>query len=125
MTHTLFWIAVGGAGGTISRFLLGSLVQVFFQGRFPLGTLLVNVSGSFLIGIVFVLLADRPSLDPQWRNILVVGFLGAFTTFSAFSLESVELLEKGHYSLALAYVGSSVLLCLAATAGGLLLARHW
>lgn len=124
MMPSLLWIALGGAAGAMSRFLLGNWVHTYYQGHFPASTFLVNVIGSFCIGIAFVLITEKLPGGQQWRSILMVGFLGAFTTFSSFSLETVELLEKGHYSLALAYIGSSVLLCLAATTGGLLLARH-
>jgi len=125
MMHSLLWVALGGALGAISRFLLGNGVHALYKGAFPLGTLAVNVLGSLCIGILYVVLVEKLSMSGQWRHITMVGFLGAFTTFSTFSLESVELLEKGHYSLALAYVGASVLVCLLATWGGLSIARHW
>jgi CrcB protein len=125
MMQSLLWIAVGGAAGAVSRFMAGYLMHSVYKGHFPAGTLLVNVIGSLCIGILFVIITERLPSGEQWRNIAMVGFLGAFTTFSTFSLETVELLEKGDYSLALAYIGSSLLLCLAATWGGLSLARHW
>lgn len=125
MVKSLLWIALGGAAGSMSRFLLSQVVQTVYAGRFPLGTLLINALGSFLIGIVFVMIAERLVLEPHWRSILIVGFLGAFTTFSTFSLETVALVEKGHYSFAVLYIASSVGLCLTATVAGLLLARHW
>lgn len=125
MVKSLLWIALGGAVGSMSRFLLSQVVHTVYSGRFPFGTLVINALGSFLIGIVFVMIAERLVLEPHWRSILIVGFLGAFTTFSTFSLETVALVEKGHYSLAALYIASSVGLCLTATVAGLLLARHW
>lgn len=124
MLQSIIGVAVGGAFGSVCRFLVGSAVRTAVPGDFPWGTLLINVVGSFLIGIVFVLVAERMTLAPGWRYILMVGFLGGFTTFSSFSLESVELLEKGYYSLAAAYILGSLVLCLLATLGGLMLARH-
>ncbi len=125
MMQSLLWVAIGGAAGAMSRFLLGNLVHSWYRGYFPFGTLMVNVIGSLCIGILFVLITERLPESGHWRSVAMIGFLGAFTTFSTFSLETVELLEKGYYSLALAYIGSSLLLCLAATWGGLSLARHF
>jgi CrcB protein len=110
----LVFIALGGAGGAVSRYLLANWVHSLWEGHFPLGTLLVNMLGSAAIGVVFVLL-ERSLIHPDWRGVLMVGFLGAFTTFSTFSLETISLWEAGHMGQALAYmVGSAVLCVLAA-----------
>lgn len=109
----LLFIALGGALGALARYLLGQWVQNP-DNAFPLNTLLVNVLGSLGIGILYVLIVEKMVLHPDWRSVLMVGFLGAFTTFSTFSLESIHLLEKGHIALALSYVLSSVVLCLLA-----------
>lgn len=108
----LLLIALGGAGGALCRYGLVNLINQFDHGKFPLGTLMVNVIGSFLIGILYVLIAERLSLHPDWRSILMVGFLGAFTTFSTFSLEAITLLENGQLMTAISYIASSVLICL-------------
>ena len=109
----LLFVAFGGALGALARYLLGQWVQNP-GNAFPVGTLLVNILGSLGIGILYVLIVEKMVLHSDWRSVLMVGFLGAFTTFSTFSLESIHLLEKGHITLALSYVLSSVVLCLLA-----------
>lgn len=113
MKYMLF-IALGGASGAVSRYLLANWVHGLWEGRIPLGTLLVNLLGSFAIGIVFVLLIERQYIHADWRGVLMVGFLGAFTTFSTFSLETISLLEAGHTLHALAYMLGSAVLCVVA-----------
>jgi CrcB protein len=107
----LLFIALGGASGAVSRYLLANWVHGLWEGKLPVGTLLVNMLGSFAIGIVFVLLVERQYIHADWRGVLMVGFLGAFTTFSTFSLETISLLEAGHTIHALAYMFGSALLC--------------
>jgi CrcB protein len=114
----LLLIAVGGAAGSVLRYLVGGRVQHFAPHGFPVGTLFVNVVGCFLIGILI-----RQFMNVQTHNylraLLVVGFCGGFTTFSAFSMETVGLIEGGEYSRAIAYVSLSILLCLTATIAGM------
>ncbi len=116
-------IAFGGALGAVSRFWLHGAVQRFNDSGFPLGTFAVNVLGSFLIGVFFVVLAEKAELSEAWRPVVLVGFLGAMTTFSTFSLEALLLLEQGHYNTALFYIVSSVALCLFAAFAGMQLTR--
>ncbi len=118
----LLLVGLGGALGAIFRYLLGSTVHALWEGAIPLGTLLVNVIGSFAIGIVFVML-ERQLIHPDWRSVLMVGFLGAFTTFSTFSLETINLIEQGLYSHAGAYVLVSTLACVTMAGAGIYLAR--
>lgn len=108
----MLFIALGGAGGALCRYGLVNLINQFHHGKFPLGTFSVNVIGSFLIGVMYVLIAERLSLSPDWRSILIVGFLGAFTTFSTFSLEAITLLEHGQLGNAFLYIISSLVVCL-------------
>lgn len=114
----LIMIAVGGAAGSVLRYLIGGRVQHFAPHGFPVGTLFVNVLGCFLIGILI-----RQFMNIQTHNylraLLVVGFCGGFTTFSAFSMETVGLVEGGEYSRAIGYVTLSLLLCLTATLTGM------
>ena len=113
MKHLLM-IAAGGASGALCRHWMVNFINSFAHGKFPYGTLAVNFLGSFLIGIMYVLIAERMSLHPDWRNVLMVGFLGAFTTFSTFSLETITLLENGHIASAALYTVGSLTLCVLA-----------
>lgn len=121
--YQYFAIALGGALGAISRYWLTTTAEAWSNGEFPVGTFLVNILGSFLVGVAFVLLAERTELVAAWRPLIVVGFLGAMTTFSTFSLEGVLLLQQGHYNTALLYLLGSVVLCLLAAFGGMQLTR--
>lgn len=116
-------VAVGGAGGALCRYGLSSAFAIIYPSRFTLATFIANVLGSFLIGITYVLIVERELLAPLYRQLLMVGFLGAFTTFSTFSLESLGLLQKGQVVAAVSYMFASVLLCLLAVAAGFSLAR--
>jgi len=107
----------------MSRFWLHTAVQRFNGNSFPLGTLAVNILGSFLIGVFFVVLAEKAQLSETWRPLIVIGFLGAMTTFSTFSLDALLLFEQGHYNTALFYIVSSVALCLLAAFVGMQLTR--
>ena len=107
----LFFIALGGASGAVSRYLLANWVHSLWEGKFPVGTLLVNMLGSFAIGIAYVILVERQLVHANWGGVLMVGFLGAFTTFSTFSLETIALLESGQPAQALAYMLGSAVMC--------------
>jgi fluoride exporter len=114
----LLLIAAGGAGGSVLRYLLGGRAQQFAPHGFPLGTLIVNVLGCFLIGM-FVRQFMNVQTHNYERALLVVGFCGGFTTFSSFSMETIGLIEGGEYPRALAYILLSVVLCLTATVAGM------
>ncbi len=122
MKHILF-IALGGAGGALARYGLYVLVHGSEPVRFPWATLAVNCLGSFAIGIAYVLIVERGLVHPDWRSVSMIGFLGAFTTFSTFSLEALALYEGGQAGAALVYVAVSVLACLLAVWGGMTLMR--
>ena len=119
----LWYIAVGSAIGGVSRFLLGGAVQRAAGTGFPVGTLVVNLTGSLLLGLFLRYAVDTPTLTPEWRAFLTIGFCGGYTTFSTFSYETVALLEDGEWSRAALYVGLSLVLALAATMVGFALAR--
>jgi CrcB protein len=121
MLH-LIAIATGGALGALGRYWISGLLNNA-NGRFPLGTLTCNVAGSLLMGVLFVLVLEKARLSPELRPLLMVGFLGAFTTISTFALESVVMLQEGHVMSALIYVSLSVILCLAALYVGMSLTR--
>ncbi len=120
----LVFIAVGGAFGAVLRY--GASIGVYsVLGRgFPYGTLFVNVSGSLLMGLLSVILLDRFDPGPEWRGAVLVGVLGSFTTFSTFSLETLNLLEQGDVTRALANIVLSVMVCLAAVWFGVLIGRQ-
>ncbi len=119
----LLFIALGGAGGAVSRYLLANWFHRLWEGQMPIGTLFVNAFGSLIIGVVYVLLVEKQLIHPDWRGVLMVGFLGAFTTFSTFSLEAINLLEAGHLAHALGYMLISVVLCVVMAGAGMQLTR--
>ena len=112
----LFAIALGGAVGSVARFLVGTFMQRA-SVDFPYGTLLVNVTGSLLLGFLARSLTDSAT-SPELRAALTVGLCGGYTTFSTFSLETVALMERGAYARAAAYIAASVALSVAATFAG-------
>ncbi len=120
---TLLFIGLGGALGAISRYLVQGWVQDFSGGRFPWGTFAVNISGSFLLGLVFALAMDRGVLSPEVRVPVMVGFIGSYTTFSTLMLESWTLAEDGDLVLVLANLGLSVLVGMVAVVAGLAVGR--
>lgn len=115
-------IITGGALGALARY--GVSMLIIWPGmRFPYNTLVVNVLGSFLIGIVFVWLAHHAALRLEWRGFLLTGLLGSFTTFATFSLEAVSMLQDNRIKAALGYMSGSIVLCTLMTFAGILLAR--
>lgn len=122
MTSILL-IGLGGFAGAIARYLLDSRISAFTQGAFPWGTLVINVSGSFLIGVLFTLLIERAALPAELRGPLMIGFLGAFTTFSTLALDSWRLIDDGALLHATGNLAGSVLLGLLAVIGGITLGR--
>ncbi len=116
-------IAAGGALGAIMRFLVSTRVYAWLGRDFPYGTLSVNVIGSFFIGIAFVLLTERLTVGAEMRAFIMIGFLGAFTTFSTFSMESLFLLQEGLLAKAMTNVLLNVVLCIIATWGGIIVSR--
>lgn len=107
-------IAIGGAMGAMGRYWLSSCLLPISSYKFPYATFSVNVVGSLLMGILYVLIVERGGLPEQARHLLMVGFLGAFTTFSTFSLDAISLWQNGGQTMALIYVFSTVFSCLLA-----------
>ena len=116
-------VAFGGALGALSRYWMYNTWIKLAENQFPYVTLIVNVVGSLLIGIAFVLLVERNLVGLEWRNVISVGFLGAFTTFSTFSMDALGLLEQGQISLAAIYIVVSVVICILAAWLGLSMTR--
>lgn len=119
----LMMIALGGALGAVSRFLLGNAVSKAVGSALPYGTFVINVIGCFAMGLLMTLIVDREMLPAAWRLFLCVGFLGGFTTFSSFGYEALMLLTEGRLLAVLAYVCGSVALGLVAAGLGVLCAR--
>lgn len=120
----LLTIAGGGALGAVLRFGMSSYIYRLLGRDFPYGTLAVNVVGSLVMGILFILFVERGLVSAEWRSAIIIGFLGAFTTFSTFSIETLMLVESGELSRAALNVVLSVTLCLAATWLGLVMGRQ-
>ena len=121
--YTYLAIAFGGALGALSRYWITVSIERFNGTGFPLGTFMVNLLGSFLIGLLYILFAEKLSVADQWRPVIITGFLGAMTTFSTFSLDALLLFQQGHYNTALFYVLSSVVICIFAAYVGMQIAR--
>ena len=111
-------IALGGAAGSVLRYLVGGAIQTRSASGFPIGTMIVNISGCFLIGMLVRQFLNM-QLSHELRALLIVGFCGGFTTFSTFSAETLALIEGGEYARAGTYVLLSVILCLLATLAGM------
>jgi fluoride exporter len=121
--NMILLVALGGAVGSVARYLMASGIQSATRWEFPIGTVLVNILGCFLIGILYVLLVARPDPRHDLRALLMVGVMGGFTTFSSFSLETVTMAMNGNYTGATLNVVISVAACLVGTVLGVTLAR--
>lgn len=120
----LAYIALGSAAGGIARYLIGVVVQSRASIGFPIATLLINVSGSLLLGFLIRYYVVSPSISPEFRAMITTGLCGGYTTFSAFSFETASLIEDGDYGRASLYIGLSVALSIAATFGGFAIAKE-
>jgi CrcB protein len=123
MMNQVLAIAIGGAAGALLRFWLSTGMYALLGRSFPYGTLTVNVLGLFLIGFLFIVLLERMQVTGYWRAGILIGVLGAFTTFSTFSIETLNLIEDGSLMKAALNVVLSVVLCLGGTWFGVVLGR--
>ncbi|MGC4192062.1 MAG: fluoride efflux transporter CrcB [Thermomicrobiales bacterium] len=117
------WIAAGAVVGANLRYYVGQWVAAWLGVGFPYGTLLVNLSGSFLIGVIATIFTERLLVDSHWRLLLVVGLIGGYTTFSSYALETISLIQSDRWLTALTYVLGSTLLSLGACALGIVAVR--
>jgi CrcB protein len=120
---TIFGVAIAGALGALARYGLGGFIANRFPSTFPWETFVINISGSFIIGLLFVIFTERLMPHPALRTSLMVGFVGAYTTFSTFSLETIRLIQDGAVGLAAANVFASVAAGLLAVYLGIVIAR--
>lgn len=118
-------IALGGALGASARFAMSHQVYQWFGREFAWGTLSVNVIGSFVMGFIAVLLVDKFDVSAEWRAFIMVGFLGAFTTFSTFSYETMQYIQVGEISKAMLNIMVSVVVCLLAIWLGMLAGKQF
>jgi len=103
-----FLVFVGGGAGALIRYIAGTAIMQRFGGSFPLGTLTVNVTGCFIIGVLMTILTERFEFSPNWRFLLVVGFLGGYTTFSSFEYETLQAVRQGAWGSGILNVVASV-----------------
>jgi CrcB protein len=118
------WIGLGGFAGANARYVLGRAIMSRTESTFPYGTFVVNITGSLLIGVLLTLLTERWIGDPAWRLVIIIGFLGGYTTFSSYTFEAVRLFQDGQAFRALTYVVGSNVLGLLACYAGIVLARE-
>jgi len=118
-------IAIFGAVGTLTRYGLQGIVQVRAGGAFPYGTLLINLTGCFLLGLIGQLTLNRLLISPDWRVAITVGFFGGYTTFSSFGWETAKMLEDGEWLRATTYVAASVFVGLFLSVAGIRLANRF
>jgi len=116
-------VGLGGCLGSILRFWVGNYVGSRMGTRFPYGTLAINVTGSFLLGLVFALLTARTTWSPNWRYLIPIGFIGGYTTFSSFEFETLRIIQDGQVGLGILYVGLSVFVGFVAVWGGVVAGR--
>ena len=117
------FVGIGGCLGSILRFWLGSYIGSKLGTRFPYGTFVINITGSFLIGLVFALLTARTNWSPNWRYLIPIGFIGGYTTFSNFEFEALRTIQDGQIGLGLLYVATSVVIGFVAVWGGMIAGR--
>jgi fluoride exporter len=117
------WIALGAVVGASARYFVSTYIARHFSAVFPYGTLLINITGSLILGFFLIYSTERALLDPRWRLLVAIGFCGSYTTFSSYAFESFALMEQGQWLLVGLNVLFSNALCLAAVLAGAALAR--
>jgi CrcB protein len=117
------WIALGAIVGAVARYFVSTQIARHFSTTFPYGTLLINITGSLVLGFFLVYSTERVLLDPRWRLLVAIGFCGSYTTFSSYAFESFALMEQGQWLLTGVNLVASNALCLVGVMAGAALAR--
>jgi fluoride exporter len=117
------WISLGGILGANLRYFLSRIITRFSDAAFPFGTLLINITGSLVLGFFLVWTTERVFADPRWRLLVAIGFCGSYTTFSSYAYETMAYFQQGHWSLFAANILANNVLCLAAILAGAMIAR--
>lgn len=120
---TVLWISLGAVVGANARYFLSRWVARNYSAAFPYGTLLINLTGSLLLGFFMAWTTERVLADPRWRLLIAIGFCGSYTTFSSYAFESVAYVEQGHWWFFAANVLANNVLCLGAALAGMAAAR--
>ena len=119
----VLWISLGAIVGANARYFLSRWTAKVLSPAFPYGTLIINLTGSFILAFFLVWTSERVLADPRWRMLIAIGFCGAYTTFSSYAFETMYYFEQGHWALFAANILANNLLCLVAVLGGIALAR--
>ena len=119
----VIWISLGAVVGANARYFLSRFIARNFTAEFPYGTLLINVTGSLVLGFFLAWTTERVLADPRWRLLVAIGFCGSYTTFSSYSYETIAYFEQGHWWLFAGNILANNVLCLAATLAGIAAAR--
>jgi CrcB protein len=117
------WISLGAILGANLRYFLSKIITLWSDAAFPLGTLIINLTGSMLLGFFLIWTTERVLADPLWRWMIAIGFCGSYTTFSSYAFETMAYFEQGHWLLFAANILSNNILCLAAVLAGAMIAR--
>jgi CrcB protein len=118
-----FWVSVGAVLGACLRFFLARFAAKVISTDFPYGTLIINVTGSFILGLFMIWTTERVLADVRWRWLIAIGFCGSYTTFSSYAFETIANMEQGHWMIFLLNIVSNNLLCLLAVIAGAAIAR--
>jgi CrcB protein len=117
------WVSLGGILGANFRYFLSRIIARLSDAAFPYGTLLINVTGSLILGFFLIWTTERVLVDPRWRLLVAIGFCGSYTTFSSFAFETMSYFEQGHWALFAYNILANNVLCLGAVLVGAMIAR--